>query len=266
MAIRQVRSESMKISPARLRWRNPGFTRRPLRIQISLVCEIAQPGLSRMNASWRSSLVGDHRSSESRNAISGARAMATPRFRAAAGPRCQESSRTGALDGVGAIESEDSAAQLVDSLAGSCRTENRAHAHRVETFERGGALRTAQLVTLGRDRNHFDTAIRGHRRQIEFVVLRTAAAIDENRDGGEIDALVDVFMHHGSDFGRFPVTHFRVAEARQVAQRERVADCEEVETARAPGSLAGAREALDSGERIEQRTLAHVGAARERNL
>ena len=39
-----------------------------------------------MNASWRSSLVGAQRSSESRNAISGARASATPRFRAAAGP------------------------------------------------------------------------------------------------------------------------------------------------------------------------------------
>ena len=88
MLIRQVRSESMKISPPRLRCRNPGFTRRPWRIQISLVCEIAQSGLSRMKASWRSSLVGAQRSSESRNAISGARAISTPRFRAAAGPRC----------------------------------------------------------------------------------------------------------------------------------------------------------------------------------
>ena len=84
--MRQVRSESTKISPARLRWRRPGFTRRPLRIQISSVCEIAQAGFARMKASWRSSLVGDQRSSESRNAISGARARATPRFRAAAGP------------------------------------------------------------------------------------------------------------------------------------------------------------------------------------
>ena len=121
------------------------------------------------------------------------------------------------FSGIHPIDGKDSAAQIVDSLAGRRRTEDRRHAHRVETFERGCALRTAQLVTLGRDRNYFDAALRGHRRQIEFVVLRTAAAIDENRDGGEIDALVDVFVHHKSDFGRFLMTHLRVAEAGQVA-------------------------------------------------
>ncbi len=87
-----------------------------------------------------------------------------------------------------ATDGEDSAAQVVDAFAGSCRDENWRHAHRVETFERGGALRAAQLVAFGCDRNHFDAAFGGHRRQFEFVLLRTAAAIDQNRDRGEIGA------------------------------------------------------------------------------
>ena len=156
-----------------------------------------------MNVICRSSLVGAQRSSESRNAISGAFASSTPRFRAAAGPLCsmrsirialsrprqmfassisravidndqlkrgdrlrehridrlehhrapivgrddyarlRESSRFRSFHVVGPIDGEDSAAQVVDSLAGSCRAENWRHAHRVETFERGGALRAA---------------------------------------------------------------------------------------------------------------------------
>ena len=117
---------------------------------------------------------------------------------------------------------EHAAAEVVEALAGSCRAEDWRHAHRVETFERGGALRAAQLVALGCDRNHFDAALRSHRGEIEFVLLRAAAAIDQNRDGGEIGAAVDVFVHHRRDFRGVLVTHFRVAEARQVAQRERV--------------------------------------------
>ncbi len=75
------------MSPARLRCRRPGFTRRPLRSQISSVCAIAHSRCAFMNSTCRSSLCGSHRSSESRNAISGADAFATPVLRAAATPR-----------------------------------------------------------------------------------------------------------------------------------------------------------------------------------
>src|SRR6202044_1640855 len=84
--------------------------------------------------------------------------------------------------------------------------------------------------------------------------------------GGEIGALVDVFLHHRRDFRGVLVAHLRVAEAGQVAQRERIVHGEEVEASCAARSLAGARESLDARERVEERALADVGAAGECDL
>src|SRR5882672_11932631 len=73
-------------------------------------------------------------------------------------------------------------------------------------------------------------------------------------------------MHHRCDLPRFIMRHLRVAETREIAQREPVADREEIQASRTPRSLAGPREAFYSGQCVEERALAHVGSSRDGNL
>ena len=199
-----------------------------------------------MKASWRSSLVGAQKSSESRNAISGARAISTPRFRAAAGPRCS-------MRSIRVVPSRRARCSTVPSVEPSSMTINsncaerlrehginrlahhRApivrrndyrdfgshHASRVSRRRRdrrrgfGGAGRRVPRRRLRRQKigaeciesKRLSAAARSERRSLSHLVatgmtsmplstasvarsssslLRTAAAIDQNRDGGEI--------------------------------------------------------------------------------
>jgi len=60
--------------------------------------------------------------------------------------------------------------------------------------------------------------------------------------------------HHRCDLARFIMRHLRVAESREIAQREPVADREEIQHRVRP-SFAGPREAFYSGQCVEEELL-----------
>ena len=76
-----------KRSPPRFRWLSGGLTRTPLRIHISRLCRILIAGWFVCHRNCIESFFGNHSSSESRNAIQGARAFFTPSLRALETPQ-----------------------------------------------------------------------------------------------------------------------------------------------------------------------------------
>jgi hypothetical protein len=127
-------------------------------------------------------------------------------------------------------------------------------------------LGTLELVALGGCHQKLASATQDGIRQLELLALGAASSIDYHHQRDQIIPAFKVIASHRRDFAGLGLRHPRIAVTRQIDHCQVIAHRKEVQQTRSPGRLAGTRQSLDSGERVDERALAGIGAARDGNF